>query len=85
MMKRKIQYETWKRVTGPDLDPFNEKRRRANNRILKSETFLRLCSKLGIEATKRQASKFKNKKGLVYKYAKLNIPLTKKEKKCQKD
>lgn len=33
----------------------------------KDQTFINACAQAGIEATKRQASKYRNKKGLAYK------------------
>jgi len=37
-----------------------------NASILKSESFIQLCENAGIKPTKRQAVKYKNKRGLAY-------------------
>lgn len=58
--------EQWPRVHGPDLDPGNKKRYKANTQIRKSDTFRAACEKVGISPTQRQASKFRRKRGLAY-------------------
>ncbi|MFW6242763.1 MAG: hypothetical protein ACOC2W_01255 [bacterium] len=60
----------WKRVLGPDLDQQKFEREKKNKNIMSNETFLKACEMLGIEPTKRQASKYNNKKGSAYKYGK---------------
>lgn len=71
MKKDKIGGVTWKRVSGPDLDEGRAEREKENQRILKNETFQKACEKAEVEPSKRQASKFKNKKGLAYKFGKI--------------
>ncbi len=39
-----------------------------NKEFLKDKAFLECCKKANIEPSKRQASKFRNKKGIAYKY-----------------
>lgn len=39
-----------------------------NREFSKTEEFIKCCKKAGIEPTKRQASKFKNKKGTAYNF-----------------
>lgn len=43
-----------------------------NNRVFaeKDQAFIAFCDALGIKPTKRQASKFRAKKGKVYEYVK---------------
>lgn len=57
----------WIRVSGHDLDPNKFDREKENKNIMNKEIFKEACETVGIEPTKRQASKFKRKKGLVYK------------------
>lgn len=56
----------WKRVTGPNLCPENAVRAQRNKSTLTSPIFLKACETVGIEPTKRQASKWNNKKGKAY-------------------
>ena len=60
----------WQRVNGPDLDKNKKDRTKNNQNILKSEHFVDLCEKAGVQATKRQASKYNNKKGAAFKFGK---------------
>ena len=64
-MKPKIGKQ-WTRVMGDDLDKNNEKRRLANQSILKDPIFIKACELVGIEPTKRQASKWRRKTGKAY-------------------
>lgn len=59
---------SWIRVSGPDLDPQKIEREKENQKVLNKDTFKQACESVGIEPTKRQASKFKRKKGLAYMY-----------------
>jgi len=45
----------------------SEKKKITNQEYSKTEKFQLLCSNAGTEATRRQASKFRNQKGLVYR------------------
>lgn len=56
----------WERVSGPDLDPTHAVRAAANQKAFHSEPFRRACETVGLLPTKRQASRWKNKKGLAY-------------------
>jgi len=56
----------WERVTGNDLDPGNRKRYLENNGILRDKVFVEACKQAGIEPTRRQASKWKRKKGIAH-------------------
>jgi hypothetical protein len=60
--------QKWTRVTGPDSDSDNKELRERNKNTMESEFFKELCSKAGVEVTKRQASRYNNKQGIVYKY-----------------
>jgi hypothetical protein len=62
----------WERVTGPDLDSGKRKRYLENNAILKDEVFIEACKWAGIKPTRRQASKWKTKKGIAYKKLRLD-------------
>ena len=65
--RNKTSGKQWDRVHGPDLDVNNELRAKENQNIMSSEVFKKACNKVGIEVTKRQAQKWKNKKGKVFK------------------
>jgi len=67
MAKQKINVQ-WERVFGPDLDPLNAINREINAGIMKSKDFIQSCKMLNIDPTKRQASKWGNKKGSAYKF-----------------
>ena len=55
----------WKRVVStPDI---TAERREKNKNTKESRIFQQACESVGIEPTKRQASKWNNKKGLAYK------------------
>ena len=58
---------TWPRVTGPDLDQNNLKRKAKNKAVRESEIFIEACKNAGVEPTKRQSSKWSNGKGLALK------------------
>lgn len=68
-MKRK-QGQQWDRVTGPNLDLDTADLQKANKRTFESEQFKEACEFANIEPTTRQASKFRRKKGIVYKIIK---------------
>ena len=69
MKKTKVNHD-WIRVYGPDLDPDRLEREKANKNIYESEDFQELCKKANIDPNKRQASKYRRKRGLVYKVSK---------------
>lgn len=56
----------WIRVTGPNLKPENAVKATSNRGVLKSFNFQRCCELAGIKVTKRQASKWNNRKGAAY-------------------
>ena len=56
----------WHRVTGPNLHPENQEKHLRNKAVLGSEAFIKACEYVGIKPTKRQASKWNNKKGKAY-------------------
>ena len=58
--------QKWTRVSGTDLHPQNEERRLKHDGILKSERFNKACEAVGIQPTRRQASKYARKKGAAY-------------------
>lgn len=57
----------WTRVKRTPVPEKELKARETNQNVLNSQQFKTLCSILSIQPTKRQASKFNNNKGLVYK------------------
>ena len=59
--------QQWERVTGANLNTDNVLRAVKNIKTLASTSFKRACDNVGIEPTKRQASKWNNRKGLAYK------------------
>jgi len=61
--------QQWTRVTGPDLHPQKDVRAIANKNRITSSEFVAACEAVGIDNTKRQASKWNNKKGAAYNYA----------------
>lgn len=66
-MSKKKENHKWQRVVGTPPTADNQKRFENNKNILKDKLFLDMCTNLNIEPTKRQASKYNNKKGIVYK------------------
>ena len=58
----------WKRVTGPDLHPQNQEIHERNLNIFNSELFKKACALAGIEATMRQASKFRRGLGKAFQF-----------------
>ncbi len=65
--KNKSSGKQWQRVHGPDLDVNNELRAKENQNIMSSEVFKKACNKVGLEVTKRQAQKWKYRKGSAFK------------------
>lgn len=65
MSKKKINHQ-WKRVTGDNLCPMNAVREQQNKSTLESPEFLRACKEAEVTPTKRQASKFRKKRGAAY-------------------
>ena len=57
----------WERIHGFNLDVNIQKKTKENKNIIESENFKNMCELAGIPVTKRQAVKFKNKRGLAYK------------------
>ncbi len=57
----------WPRVFGPDLDPGNRVRFKANSKVLADKNFIALCERVNTLVTRRQASKFRRKKGLAFR------------------
>jgi len=66
MAKKKINHE-WDRVKRTPQKEWEKNRMLKNRQVLGSEEFKKVCGECGIPPTKRQASKFNNKKGIVYK------------------
>lgn len=60
----------WERVHGADLDGSRKAKTEKNSNLLKSDYFINLCKHAEVEPTKRQASKYNNKKGSAYKLGK---------------
>jgi len=67
MGKRKVNV-MWDRVSGKDLDPKNAIRAERNKNTMRDETFLDACKAVNVEPTKRQSSKYNNKKGMAYRH-----------------
>ncbi len=61
--------QQWTRVTGPNIQPQHKERGLANKSRLADALFTNSCKVAGVEATKRQASKWNNKKGAAYNVA----------------
>lgn len=70
MTASKRQYHEWVRVHGPDLRPEYAEDAKKNKQVLESDHFKEVCELAGTNPTKRQASKYRRKKGLAYKYGK---------------
>ena len=71
MAKKKYNHD-WLRIpTGaPDLDEGKADRAKGNKAILESDEFKNRCDAAGVTPTKRQASKFRRKKGSAFKFGK---------------
>jgi len=66
-MSQKLNHQ-WQRVTGNDLDINKKDRQQRNESILTNKNFVDYCNTLNLKVTRRQAFKWVNKKGLVYKH-----------------
>lgn len=66
----------WMRVQRTPETPKMKKRREMNTSRLTDETFLEACKKAGVDSTRRQASKWNNRKGKAYKYGRLSDTLS---------
>lgn len=64
MAKRKLNHQ-WERVKRTKLEP----KYKVTNREFaqKNKEFIEICVNAGVEPTSRQASKYRNKKGLAFK------------------
>jgi hypothetical protein len=60
---------SWKRVTGPDLQPGHAKRAKINEDRMNSPQFRNACEQADVSPTRRQASKWNHKQGKAYKKA----------------
>jgi len=67
MANKKYNHQ-WDRVIRTPQDPKERASQEANKSILNSDMFRGACVACEIEATKRQVSKYRHKKGVVYKY-----------------
>ena len=67
-MKGKKKNVEWQRVHGPDLDKNKATRTKGNKSVLENDVFKKACEAVGITPSKRQASKFRHKKGLAFNY-----------------
>ena len=65
MARKKVNHE-WERVRATENIP-NKELAKANKATLENEIFLKSCEMAGVTPTKRQASKWNNKKGAAYK------------------
>ena len=54
-------------TTSPNNDPGSIERGKQNQSTMASQTFKDACEKVGIPVTRRQASKYRNKRGKAYK------------------
>ena len=70
MTASKKQHHEWPRVHGPNLEPRHYELAKENQKIVRSEHFQEVCEAAGIKATKRQASKYRHKRGMAYMYGK---------------
>jgi len=61
----------WDRVQKTPVPKEELARRNRNTAILTNALFLQACESVGTEPTKRQASKWNNKKGLAYKFGRV--------------
>ena len=57
----------WERVRGANLDITAKEKQEANKNVFESDKFKNACTKASVNPTKRQASKFNNKKGASFK------------------
>ncbi len=65
MHSKKIDHQ-WTRVSGTDIQPQHSARMLLNDSTLKNHKFISACRNAGIPGTRRQASKFRRKKGKAY-------------------
>lgn len=61
--------QQWTRVTGPNIQPQHKERGIVNNTRFNAPDFKVACEAAGVPVTKRQASKWNNRKGAAYNIA----------------
>lgn len=61
--------QTWTRVTGANIEPQHKERGLVNKTRVEAPDFKKACEMAGIPVTKRQSSKWNNKKGAAYNVA----------------
>jgi len=61
--------QQWVRVSGPNVCPQYDEYGKRNKSRLADVAFKKACENAGIPVTKRQASKWNNKKGAAYNLA----------------
>lgn len=66
---------SWERIHGSDIQPGHAERSIKNENRMKDDAFRKACERAEIEPTRRQASKWNNKKGKAYKMSH-RIPMT---------
>ena len=66
MAKPKFNYQ-WERVQRTQIPADETRRQQRNFATFNSHEFIKLCEHLNIKPTTRQASKYNNNKGSVYK------------------
>jgi len=64
----KFDGRQWERVQRTPQDPAEREAQAANTNILQSDMFISACKACEIEPTRRQASKYRRKKGLIYQF-----------------
>lgn len=69
LMGKKIDVK-WNRVVGTGITTAEKEKQERNKSVLKSPDFEKACAAVDIKVTKRQASKWNNKKGKAYKFSK---------------
>jgi len=58
--------------SGPDVNPWKLELEQKNEGVLSSPAFRKACKAVGIEPTRRQASKFRKGRGLAYTEGRVN-------------
>ena len=61
--------QQWTRVTGANIQPQHEGRGEVNKTRFNAPDFKVACTNAGVEPSKRQASKWNNRKGAAYNVA----------------
>jgi len=65
-MSKKTNGAQWARVVGTGMSKVQKGREDKNKSLMTNDVFLKACENVGIKPTKRQTSKWNNRKGIAF-------------------